>query len=343
MKKKWLLLGLILILSLALAACTSNDADGEGEDAVDSAPEAVAGELPTEIAQADWVDSKQYVELSTGIKMAYVEMGQDDGEPVILLHGHTDSSRTWAITAQELAKKYHVYCLDQRGSGDSDAPDDRMYTSNMFANDVAAFMDSIECESAYIVGHSMGSAVAQCFGFMYPEKTTKLVLVGSMVVTADESYKESYENYSQPDFEETRTTPEWLDNWDYVTPGILDGKEYQGAVEEMMTYIKEETAKISIYAYTNPPFGSTMCDFSGLMEYLAAETLCIWGVDDFATQDLLAALPNSAGVILYDGCGHSVQWETPIELAQDLDAFFSGTDNEKIYPSVDAAMAALEQ
>lgn len=46
------------------------------------------GKLPTSIAQGDWTNFKKYVELDSGITMAYIEMGNPDGEDLVLLHGH---------------------------------------------------------------------------------------------------------------------------------------------------------------------------------------------------------------------------------------------------------------
>ena len=287
--------------------------------------------LPLEIAQEDWVDAKQYAELSTGITMAYVEMGQADGEPVILLHGITDSSRTWSITAKELAKDFHVYILDQRGSGNTDAPDNRAYSGMLFANDVAAFMNHVGLEKANIVGHSMGSHNAQYFAALFPEKVDKLILVGSAYLGADggDYFKSSREGFLSEDFDPT--DPEFLDNWDYVTPGILDGKDFEEEVEEMMVYIKDETSKISRFAFTNPPTGAMMQFMTNAYDMITAPTLIVCGESDAPNQpDLMAALPNCDGIIVYPGHNHSVQWENPYELGKDIAKYFKGEDNDKI-------------
>ncbi|MGI5874646.1 MAG: alpha/beta fold hydrolase [Bacillota bacterium] len=289
--------------------------------------------LPVKIEQEDWVDAKQYVELSTGIKMAYVEMGQADGDPVILLHGHTDSSRTWSMTAQELAKDFHLYILDQRGSGDTEAPDNRAYSTLLFANDVNAFMDAAGLEKAHIVGHSMGSHIAQAFAILFPEKVDKLILMGSAYVTNSESYKYARESYAADDFDPTDA--EFLNYWDYVTPGCWDGASYKDDAEEMLEYIKKDTAAIDIRAFVNPPTGSMLTSLANGYDQITAPTLLICGESDADNQaELSKALgKNYQGIIVYPGHNHSVQWEIPYEVGEDIAKYLKGEKNDKIAQS----------
>ena len=289
--------------------------------------------LPLKIEQEDWVDAKQYVKLSTGITMAYVEMGQAEGDPVILLHGHTDSSRTWSMTAQELAKDFHLYILDQRGSGDTDAPDNRAYSTLLFANDVNAFMDAVGLEKAHIVGHSMGSHIAQAFAILFPEKVDKMILMGSAYVTNSESYKYARESYSAGDFDPT--DEEFLNYWDYVTPGCWDGASYKEDAEEMLEYIKRDTSVIDIRAFVNPPTGSMLTSLVNGYDQITAPTLLMCGESDADNQaELSKALgENYRGIIVYPGHNHSIQWEIPYEVGEDIAKYLKGEENDKIAPA----------
>jgi non-heme chloroperoxidase len=62
-----------------------------------------------------------------------------------------------------------VLAVTQRGHGDSGKPDGE-YESRVFARDVASFMDTLLIERAVIVGHSMGSTVAQRFAVDHPQR-----------------------------------------------------------------------------------------------------------------------------------------------------------------------------
>ena len=103
-------------------------------------------------AQEDPPLSKQRIELTTGIDMAYAETGPPAGEPGIFLRGFTDTSRSFWPTIQHLAglrPDLRLIALDQRGHGDSSMPDpaacraapERCFRMVDFASDVIAFMD----------------------------------------------------------------------------------------------------------------------------------------------------------------------------------------------------------
>jgi len=150
---------LIMVMVLAMTALTGCKG---------KSPE--KAELPQAISQDDWAASKKFVELSTGIKMAYIEMGDPNGEVVILQHGMTDNSRSWSLAAPYFtAAGYHVYLPDLRGMGKSDAPDG-YYTTVTYATDMKAFFDAMGIDRAILVGHSLGSFTVQTFALMFPER-----------------------------------------------------------------------------------------------------------------------------------------------------------------------------
>lgn len=135
---------------------------------------------------------KKNIALSTGITMTYNEIGKADGETVILLHGYTDTKRSFETTIQHLHTldpTLKIYALDQRGHGESSMPDEGhcaqspelCFTPADFAKDVIAFMDAKNIVKAFIVGHSMGSIHTQELALRYPERLKGIVLIGSFI------------------------------------------------------------------------------------------------------------------------------------------------------------------
>jgi hypothetical protein len=57
-----------------------------------------------QIDQAGWIGRKQQVRLPNGVSLAYVELGDPKGEPLLLLHGYTDTSRVWTALAPQLMR-----------------------------------------------------------------------------------------------------------------------------------------------------------------------------------------------------------------------------------------------
>lgn len=112
---------------------------------------------------------EQFVSLSTGVRMEYVEQGPADGVPVVFLHGVTDSWRSFEHVLPLLPQSVHAYAISAWGHGGSSRPD-RGYLLSDRSTDLRAFMDAMGLERPIIVGHSMGSMVAQRFVVDHPDR-----------------------------------------------------------------------------------------------------------------------------------------------------------------------------
>lgn len=245
--------------------------------------------------------------------MKYVEAGPTDAQVLIPLHGLTDSSRSWSLSLPELAKDYHVFVLDQRGHGDSDAWDGP-YTLSGFADDVISFMDALDIEKATIAGHSMGSFIAQYIAIEYPERISNLVLVGSADKTAgNETLDWLWENIQQF---QGKVDPAFLEEWT-STPTPVDA--------EFLARLKEETAAVPIHVWKSATHMLMTDDYSTRLSEIRTPTFIIWGEQDavFPYEDqvrLQAAIPH-AQFKSYPDVGHNIQWEIPQQIGEDIAAF----------------------
>ena len=129
------------------------------------------------VDQAGWASLKKEVRLPNGMRLAYVEAGDPEGEPVLLLHGFTDSSRSFSPMVPHLSR-YRLLIPDQRGHGASDAPE-CCYGAPQFAYDARLFLDALGVKRAAVVGHSLGSMVAISLAADQPDRVSKIVLIGS--------------------------------------------------------------------------------------------------------------------------------------------------------------------
>lgn len=102
--------------------------------------------------------------------LQYVEHGDPAGTPVLLLHGVTDSWRSFETVLPHLPASIRAFAVTQRGHGDASRPP-AGYRYADFAADLVALMDVLGLESALVSGHSMGRAIAQRFAIDYPERT----------------------------------------------------------------------------------------------------------------------------------------------------------------------------
>lgn len=266
-----------------------------------------------EIDPSKWTGLKHEINLPNSQVLSYVELGDPKGLPVVLLHGYTDNSRTWSLIAPYL-RAFRLFAIDQRGHGDSGKPA-CCYTLTDMAYDVKLFLDELEIERASVVGHSLGSMVAQVFAATYPNRIERLVLIGST---------------SHPPT--TRGDPLWaaimgleapidpkgafMTSW-YANPNPVDS----AFLEREMA----ESAAVPIHVWRGVLKELLTNEFGRLAPDIKAETLIVWGDKDAifneqTQKDLRAALPL-ARFKAFAGLGHNLMWENPVEVAKAIADF----------------------
>ena len=102
------------------------------------------------------------------------------GKPVILLHGWLGSWGLWQETMTFLASNYRTYALDFWGFGDS-GKKRTSYEIADFVDLVDQFMDQLGIVKAPIIGHSLGGTVGLSVAINYPQRATKVAVIGSPI------------------------------------------------------------------------------------------------------------------------------------------------------------------
>lgn len=103
------------------------------------------------------------------------------GRPVILLHGWLGSWGLWQETMAYLGAFYRTYALDFWGFGESGKKRET-YAVSDFVSLVDQFMEQLGIVNAPLVGHSMGGTVSLSVAIQYPQRVSKVVVVGSPMV-----------------------------------------------------------------------------------------------------------------------------------------------------------------
>jgi pimeloyl-ACP methyl ester carboxylesterase len=111
-----------------------------------------------------------------GTDLHWTELGS--GPPLILLHGLTDSHRSWRLAAPILARTHRVLMPDLPGHGLSGRPD-TSYSIEWYAQVIRAWLDHLKIESADFVGHSFGGGIAQILVRDDRPRIRRLCLVSS--------------------------------------------------------------------------------------------------------------------------------------------------------------------
>jgi non-heme chloroperoxidase len=314
---------------------------------------------------------KQSVNLRTGITMKYIDTGNRQGTPVLLLHGYTDSGRSYERTIEELTRlnsRLRVIVPDLRGHGETSMPDadkcagapEKCFTPADFASDIIAFMDQLNVPKAHIVGHSMGSIIAQELALKHTGRVSSLVLIGTFVNGKECA---GIHEFMQPVMINgklkaaftRRPHAQWPKDAYAVTPAEL-GPEITGFLQEnwvvematdpaYLDAILRETIHVPVGTWVGVIAALGKIDNREAMTELQVPTLVLNASQDMVVPEadqipvktsLQQAAARYGTPIIYktygkiplpdsgiqdSDLGHNLQWAVPRQVAADISAF----------------------
>lgn len=266
---------------------------------------------------------KKTVVLPNGETLAYIDTGDAAGLPVVLIHGYTDNARDWVPMVPYLSKRYRLILVDIRGHGQSSKPE-CCYTRLDFAYDIKLLFDALKIPRADIVGHSLGSIIAQTFAEYWPEHTRRVVLISSTggrppgaAAPPQFDFAAEIRKLKEPIEADSPFMIAW---WDSPTPVDADfiRRERQDAagipLRVWLAVLDQGLSNNTLYG-----------DLQNTLPRLKAPTLLIWGSKDPIMEEpvrktLRDALPQ-AQVKVFNGLGHNPFWEDPEGVAATINAF----------------------
>jgi pimeloyl-ACP methyl ester carboxylesterase len=265
---------------------------------------------------------KKVVLLPNGEHLAYVEMGNPNGPPVVLIHGYTDNARDWVPLIPYLSKKFRLIAVDIRGHGRSDKPE-CCYTRIDFAYDIKLLLDLLHIERADIVGHSLGSLIAQMLAEQWPERVRRVVLISSTAGPRAGSaprkpafdYAAEIRKLKEPIDPDSPFMIAWWDSPKPVNPEFIRRQRRDAAQIPLAVWLAVLDQ------------GAGFADLQRTLPKVKAPALLIWGSDDpimeeEGRQTLREALP-SAQVKVFEGLGHNPFWEDPEAVAGVINRFLT--------------------
>jgi non-heme chloroperoxidase len=254
--------------------------------------------------------------LRNGVTLEYVDHGDPTGLPVVMLHGATDSWRSFEGVLPHVPSSLRALAVSLRGHGGSSRPE-AGYRFVDFSADVRLFLDALGIREALIVGHSMGSYVAQRFAMDHPARTLGLVLMGSFPtmrrnVEVQRMWASTIADLTDP------VDPTYIREFQVSTlarpvpPALLD------------TAVRE-SQRVPARVWRGAFADFLDADFSRELRNITAPTLIMWGDQDAicprSDQDVLFREIPGSQLIVYAGAGHAFHWEDPAQFSRDLTAF----------------------
>lgn len=259
-----------------------------------------------------------YIPTSGGAQLYYEVRGE--GEPIVLLHGHSLDTRMWDKQFRAFSKNHKVVRLDFRGYGRSSEQTETFQFTHM--DDVLTVMDSLKIERAHIVGLSMGAFVASDMLAIHPERMFSCVLASGSMKTykgpsepMDEAEKAKRDKeiaaLKEKGIEKMKA--EWLDN--LVASGgshrekirkplkrmIDDWTAWQPLHKEVRVIVAHDAEVV--FKATKPTVPTLMIDSSIEKNEATAN-------NNARHPWMLDFLPNGEHFVLPD-CGHMMNMEQP--------------------------------
>jgi 3-oxoadipate enol-lactonase len=100
---------------------------------------------------------------------------QGTGEPLLLIPYLAADNACYAFRVADYARQFTCISLDLRGAGESDKPGGA-WSTELFGDDVAAFIAAIGLDRVHVAGLSLGAAVGMWLAAKHPERVKSLSL-----------------------------------------------------------------------------------------------------------------------------------------------------------------------
>ena len=249
------------------------------------------------------------------ITMNYDQQGA--GEPLILIPYLAADYACYAFQVAEYAKHFTCISLDLRGTGETDKPVG-VYSTELLADDVAAFMQAVGIQKAHISGLSLGAAIGMWLAAKYPAKVQSLSLHSGWPKT-DPFIKQLVEGW-QVVARALESVPEMvvlsIFPWCF-TPELYSTKpEY---IQSLADFVLSRPAQ-PLAAFIQQSNTVIAHDAASQLGRITAPTQITFGRADQATStrfaDQMKGNIRNSEVLIFEGCAHAPIYEKVEEFNQ---------------------------
>ena len=257
---------------------------------------------------------------ANNITMNYEQQGT--GEPLILIPYLAADNACYAFQVAEYAKHFTCISVDLRGTGESDKPAG-VYSTELFADDVAAFMQTLGIAKAHVSGLSLGAAAGMWLAAKHPDRVKTLSLHSGWAKT-DPFLKTVVEGW-QVTAKALESVPEMIIlgifPWCF-TPELYAAKlEY---IQSLADFVRGRPAQ-PLEAFMQASNAVIAHDVEGQLSRITAPTQITFGRHDRVTStrfaDGMKSSIRGSELLIFEGCAHAAIYEKVEEFNQKTLAF----------------------
>jgi 3-oxoadipate enol-lactonase len=252
---------------------------------------------------------------ANGIDMYYEVQG--DGEPLVLIPYLAADQACYAFQVAEYAKHFSCYTVDLRGAGLSGKPDGK-YTTDLLADDVAAFMQVAEIQNAHVAGLSLGAAVAMWLAARHPARVRSLSLHSAWSASDPflRSVVETWRIMARGLDSVTEMVIAGIFPWCFTPELYAARPEY---VDSLGDFVRSRPMP-PVDAFLRQSVAVLAHDATAALSVIEAPTLITYGEHDMVTSTRFAG-PLSEGIagselIVFANCAHAPIYEITEEFNQ---------------------------
>ena len=261
--------------------------------------------------------AQRFIHLAHGVRLHYAEQGDPGGLPIVMLHGITDSWRSFESVMAHLPASLRVFALSQRGHGESDRPGS--YRTRDFAGDAAAFIEALGLGPALVVGHSMGSVNAMRLAIDRPDLLRGLATAGTFASFSDKAELIEFNRSAIAPLRDP-IDPGFAAEWQRSTLA-------QPVPPAFFDMVVRECLQAPAVVWRDAFAALFDDDFSAEIDRIVVPTLVVWGDRDAmcppGDQERVIRAIKGSRLLTYAGAGHALHWEEPARFANDLASFAS--------------------
>lgn len=261
---------------------------------------------------------------SQRLRLHYVDWGNAEAPPLILLHGGRDHCRNWDWVARDLRRDYHVIAPDLRGHGDLAWSASGQYPMANYIYDLAQLIHQQNLAPVTIIAHSLGGNIALRYTGIYPEAVRRLVAIeglGPGPRSAERGDSKSIAERMRDWIEEQRmlsgrqprryATVEDAYARMQAVNGHLTADQARHLTQHGANQNEDGTYswKFDHYVRVWPPYDMTRDQIADLWGRIVCRTLLVWGRESWArdpAEDGRLAYFKNARVLPVDNAGHWV-------------------------------------
>jgi len=245
---------------------------------------------------------------ANGISINYDTQG--GGEPLLLIPYLAADCACYAFQVAEYSKHFTCISVDPRGAGGTDTPEGT-YSTELFADDVAAFMDALAIPKAHIVGISLGAAAGMWLAAKHPDKVRSLSLHSAWTKTDPflKAVVESWQVMARGLGNVAEMTIKGIFPWCFTPELYADRPDYISSLAE---FVRGRPAQ-PLDAFLRQSNAVLAHDAEAQLSKITAPTQITFGQRDMVTSLRFGGRMKNAiqhsELVVFDGCAHAPMYE----------------------------------